>query len=252
MSSRSIGDIISGKEFTKARTSGQPVWRNSYYKGQFEERLWNRPVADGTTKGAKRHIGAVLRAAKEMERRSLRDRRKQQPGCKNGKLGHVGLEVLEILYQKYVDYQTSRLDPAITTIAEAIGRSYSAVHDALRRLRQHGFLHWIRRSEKTNNSEGPQVIQITNAYALDLPAEVRRVVEFDQRRGRVPECEKDLRNAHRAQLEAMLRKLSAEDWINAIWDGDAKMGESWKRIAILMDKRESGKEIETRPDILLR
>lgn len=246
-----IGDVLSGKEFTKSRHSGQPVWRNSYYKGQFEPRLWNRPIADGTLRGAKRHIGAVLRAAKEMERRSLRDRRKLQPGCKNGKLGHVGLEVLEILYQQFVDYKTSRLDPAITTIAERIGRSYSAVHEALNRLRRHGFLHWIRRSEKTNNSEGPQVIQITNAYTLDLPPEVRRVVECDQRRKMVPDCETDRRNAHRADFEAMLSKLSAADWIEATWDGDAAMGESWRRIAHLMDERESAKAIETRPDILL-
>lgn len=250
MSARAIGDVLSGKEFTKSRISGQPVWRNSYYKGQFEERLWQRPIADGSIKGAKRRIGVILRTAKEMERRSLRDRRKLHPGCRNGKLGHVGLEVLEILYQKFVDYRTGRLDPAIATIADHIGRSYAAVHAALCRLRRHGFLHWIRRSEPTNNQCGPQVRQITNAYVLDLPPEVRRIVEHDKYSRKAPQCVIDHQNAHKSHYEAMLAGLSSVDWVEAVWKGDIKMGESFKRIALLLDDRESCSKIETRPDIL--
>lgn len=250
MSARSISDVIDGKSWTKLRTAGQPVWRNSYYKGQFENRLWSRPFDNGTVRGARKRIGAILKAAKAMERKSLHDRQKVHPGARNGKLGHVGLEVLEALYLKWLDYKTSRLDPAITTIADEIGRSYSAVHDALKKLRAAGFLHWIRRSEPTGNKEGPQVIQITNAYALDLPSEVRKLVEYLLRKPPIPDDDLQRRNQQKCDYEAMLSQLSATDWIDAIWEGDAAMGESWARIAALMDERESDRAIETGTDTL--
>ncbi|MFD2428215.1 hypothetical protein ACFSUK_08290 [Sphingobium scionense] len=42
--------------------------------------------------------------------------------------------------------------------------------DAMRRLKDHGFLNWVRRTEKTGNEpgEGPRVKQATNAYFFDL------------------------------------------------------------------------------------
>src|SRR4051812_2726897 len=41
------------------------------------------------------------------------------------------------------------------------------------RLKLHGFLDWIRRTEPTGNKgEGPQVRQITNAYVFGLPREM--------------------------------------------------------------------------------
>jgi hypothetical protein len=78
------------------------------------------------------------------------DRRHKAEGKKNGPLGHVGLEVLRELY-RIVDYTTGRLEPAIATVCECIRRSRAAVVSAMARLKKHGFLDWIRRTEPTEN-----------------------------------------------------------------------------------------------------
>ncbi len=55
MSARSFGEIAANVKPEKVFRSHQPVWRNSYYEGQIEKRLW-RPIADGTKRGARRRI----------------------------------------------------------------------------------------------------------------------------------------------------------------------------------------------------
>ncbi|WDF71333.1 hypothetical protein [Novosphingobium sp. KACC 22771] len=165
-----LGAALSARESANGTSprSGQPVWRNSYYEGQLEDRIW-RPIGigrqRGTRKGASRLAGAVLKAARALDLRTRKERKGKTPGVRNGVLGEIGIAVLETLYG-LVDYATGRLEPAINTIAERTGYSYSAVHNALARLRDRGFLKWIRRSRKTENKgeAGPQVVQIPNAY----------------------------------------------------------------------------------------
>lgn len=241
---RAIGDVIAGKEFTKTRRTGQPVWRNSYYEGQIEKRLW-RPIGDGTRRGGRRYGGAVLKSAKELERKTLRARQRLSPGCRNGALGHVAIEVLEALYMTFVDYKEGRLEPAIATIAEAVGRSYSAVHAALKRLRDAGFLHWIRRSKPTENATGPQVEQITNAYALDLPPEVAQMVRHLMGRAPLPDDVKWAGEQRQAEWKAMVESLSAERYLEAMGAVDGRLGETLKSIARMLDKRESSTRRET-------
>lgn len=127
--------------------SGEPVWRNSYTVGQIEDRIW-KPINGGKLRAGKRWTGALLKAAKALELRTRAERRAKEPGARNGALGVVGIAVLEYLYDT-VDYASGRLDPALRTIADATGHAYSAVHDALVRLRNHGFLTWARRSNAT-------------------------------------------------------------------------------------------------------
>lgn len=225
--------------------TGQPVWRNSYYEGTVEDRLW-RPINGGSLRSGKRWVGAMLKAAKEYERRTRAERRRKEPGAHNGSLGSTGIEVLEYLYE-IVDFGTGRLEPAIATIAERIQRSYSAVHDALRRLRQAGFLHWMRRSRKLDNANtaGPQVEQITNAYALLVPKEMKGWLAKLIGKPPTPECHADHRKAASEEFEHMLGQLSASDYQAAFWDGDNLVGETLRRIAQLVDERESGRAVET-------
>ena len=68
---RTLGEILANLPAAKGRRSGQPVWRNSYYKGQIEDRIW-RPFMGGNVRGAKRRIGAILKAARELEQRTRR------------------------------------------------------------------------------------------------------------------------------------------------------------------------------------
>ncbi|MDG6079733.1 hypothetical protein E3U23_11090 [Erythrobacter litoralis] len=231
--------------------SGQPVWRNSYTEGTFEDRIW-RPINDGSTRGGKRWTSALLKAARAFEIKTRTKRREVEPGARNGELGEVGLEVLRYLYE-LVDYATGRLEPAIATIASEIGRSYSAVHDALRRLRRAGFLQWIRRSRPIDKPDpyGPQVEQVSNAYALLAPEAMKGWLMRLIGKAPLPACENQRRANDRLEFERMLRQLTAREYVEQQrWNGDDLLGEQLKRLAALVDaqerhQRESGRSGET-------
>lgn len=233
-----------------SRRSGERIWRNSYTEGTIEGRIW-KPINDGTARGGKRWTGALLKAAKAFEYRTRLQRREKEPGARNGALGEIGIEVLEALYDM-VDYASGRLEPAIATVAEAIGRSYSAVHEALCRLRQEGFLHWMRRSRPIDEPEpgGPQVEQVSNAYALLVPTPMTDWMRALFRKAPVPGCEQDRRKQEREAYEAMFTRMSAQERHNATWNGDSLLGETLRRLASAVDARsslegESGKTRET-------
>lgn len=220
--------------------SGEPVWRNSYAVGQIEDRVWKR-ISDGTARGGRRWTASLLKAAKAYELRTRAERRENDPGARNGVLGEVGIAVLEYLYER-VDYATGRLDPAIRTIADAIGRAYSAVHEALVRLRAAGFLAWMRRSEKITEPEpgGPQVKQASNAYALLVPEAAKPWLGWLMRSKRVPECEADRRRREKEKFDLMVKGLTAVDYVTD-FVSDALLGPTLKRLAALIDARESQK-----------
>lgn len=242
MNARSFGEIVANAKPEKAFRSGQPVWRKSYYKGTIEHRIW-RPIANGTKRGAKRQIGAILKTAKALERRTRRERQLVHPGCRNGVLGQIGLDVLDVLYNRFVDFKTGTLEPAIATIAEAVGHSYAAVHAALHRLRAAGFLHWVRRSRTKDNagSAGPQVEQIPNAYALLIPKKVEGLIRNLLGKAPMPDDARWRRDQQKQEWSDMLAGLSAQDLIADTWTGDQLAGETLARIARLLDERESSR-----------
>lgn len=81
------------------------------------------------------------------------------------RLRRTDLTVLEALL-KNIDFATGRLFPSIDWIAGEAGCHRNSVIAGLRRLRDHGFIGWVRRSIRTAN-EGefaPQREQTSNAY----------------------------------------------------------------------------------------
>jgi len=255
IAARVTGAVLSRKtrallERGDSPRSGEKVWRNSYTEGTIEDRVWRR-IHDGTARGGKRWTGALLKAARAFEYKTRLARRKVEPGSRNGQLGEIGLEVLAFLYD-LVDYRTGRLEPAITTIAEGVGRSYSAVHDALRRLRAAGFLHWMRRSRPIEDPQpgGQQVEQVPNAYALLVPQSMTDWMRSLFRKAPPPACEEDRRRQSKADFEEMLAGLTAEERHGATWNGDRLLGETLRNLAAAIDRRdfqkgESGRRGET-------
>lgn len=221
--------------------SGERVWRNSYTEGTIEDRVWRR-ISDGSARGGKRWTGALLKAARQYEYRTRLERRQQEPGARNGRLGEVGLEVLAFLYET-VDYATGRLEPAIATIAQSVGRSYAAVHAALCRLRREGFLHWIRRSRPIEDPEpgGPQVEQVPNAYALLVPEPMKAWLSGLLRKAPPAECELDRQRAEKERFEQMLSGLSTVERHDHTWAGDQLLGETLRNLAAALDRRDSQK-----------
>lgn len=170
MKLRSIGDVLKGVT-PKANRTCQPVRRNSFHRGERENRVW-RPVD-------RKRIGATLRAAENF------DRKHKAPGKRNGPLGHIGIEVLRQLY-RIVDYRNGRLEPSIDYLMRSVRRSRGAIVAALKRLKAHGFIDWLRRTEPTGieDGSGPRVKQIPNAYWLKVPRLIGDAV--DRLMGKTP------------------------------------------------------------------
>lgn len=227
--------------------SGQPVWRNSYYEGQCEDRIWRR-YGDGTARTGKRLHALILKAARRLERETRRKRQAEAERRRRGLLGDVGLEVLDFLWSR-VDYFTGRLEPAIATIADELGRSYSAVHRALKHLRAHGFIQWYRRSKPVENPQpgGPLVEQISNAYALLIPKALQSffAIEIGGKRPPMPDCIAWDCEQAREEFERQLDQLTLREWHQATWQGDTLLGERLERLARLVEERESSIARET-------
>ena len=140
------------------------------------------------------------------------DRKYKVAGKRNGPLGAIGIDVLREL-MRMIDFKTGRLEPAIATIAERLSRSRGAIVSALARLKDHGFLNWIRRFEPIEKPDafGPQVKQITNAYWLGLPREAADMVRRMMGKAPMPDDELTRRRAEEEATAAMLATISAED-----------------------------------------
>lgn len=227
---RSIGEIVGGLQPAKCTRAFQPVRRNSYYANDRRSTaLWHR--LGSNNRDARRLIAARMKAAE------FYDRRHKEPGKKNGPLGHVGLEVLRELY-RIVDYKTGRLEPAIETIRKALVRSTQAVVEAMKRLKAHGFLDWIRRAEPIEGAEGkgPRVRQITNAYGFGLPAEAAAWVKKILGNGPPPDCELARQAADAAEVETMLEALSLGDRVRAVTQDD-ELSEILGRLGDALSKK---------------
>ena len=158
---KQIGAVLCGPT---PRAAGHPVRRGSRLAGACEGTFW-RPTPRPEAR-------RVLLAAKRYELAG------RQAGRRRGPLGHVGLEVLELL-ANLVSYRSGRLEPAITYLMGKLRRSKDAVVRALAALREHGFLDWLRRHERVElleDAPGPRVRQVSNAYRLSLPARAAQLL----------------------------------------------------------------------------
>lgn len=165
---QTIREALEGvREGRADRRTGQQVHRYTKTQRGREGRFW-QPFD-------RRDVARFMAAAEKYDRLGRLAHRRERNRRENGSIGHVGLEVLRELL-RLIDYRSGRLDPAIATLAQRIGRSIAAVAEALKRLRAHGFLDWLRRYVPTGNAglRGPQVKQTSNAYRLMLPIQVAR------------------------------------------------------------------------------
>ena len=245
MGALSIGEILA--RTGPASRAFQPVRRNSYYATDRRSTALWRPIAANN-----REAGKIVSA--RMKAAELYDRAHKQPGQRNGPLGHVGLEVLRELY-RLVDFRTGRLDPAITTICDRTKRSKQAVVDALKRLKEHGFLDWVRRSEPVEDAQGagPRIRQISNAYGLKLPEVAAEWVARKLSNGPTPDDAAQLEETREVELQTMLATLTRFEFVNAtvgIPELAAALA-SWAASAGEKE-RESTEHEETNPSIIYR
>lgn len=214
-----------------------PVRRRSYFKGRSESRIW-RPTT-------RKDVQAILKAAEIYNEAGL-----QEKGERSGPLGSVALDVLR-LFVNLIDFRTGRLEPAITTIMDRLGRSRDAIVRALKNLRAHGFIDWLRRYEPTGKEgRGPQVQQASNAYSLSLPEKAR---QFLGRFGKAPPPPEDHGQDQQAWSEQIdiYRQSLPLDERTQLDAGDSPLGKALVSIAKGLMKRESDNQTESPSNSIL-
>ena len=187
-----------------------PVRRHSHLRGRSEGRIW-RPTTC-------KDVQAILKAAEIYNEAGLRVK-----GERSGPLGSVALDVLR-MFVHLIDFRTGRLEPSIRTIMERLGRSRDAIVRALKNLRAHGFLDWLRRYEPTGNEgRGPQVRQTSNAYRLSLPEKARQLLGRFGKAPPLPDDHSAAQAERAAELDAYRKSLPLGE--RALFDaGDTALG----------------------------
>ncbi len=213
-----------------------PVRRHSHFKGRSENRIW-RPTN-------RQEVQKVLLAAKRYE---LAERQK---GKRTGPLGSVAIEVLEF-FVNLVDFRTGRLEPSIDTIMTKVRRSRDAVVTALKALRAHGFLDWLRRYEPTGKEgRGPQVQQASNAYRLSLPEKALRLLGRLGKAPPPPDDHRAAKEARAAELDAYKKSLPLDEL--ALFEaGNNPLGRALAALGKSLQQRESAKQTESPSDLYL-
>jgi len=211
-----------------------PVRRHSYFKGHSERRIW-RPTS-------RQEVREIVLAARRFELAE------KQKGQRNGPLGSVAIEVLE-LFANLVDFRTGRLEPSLDWIMGKLRRSRAAVVTALKALRTHGFLDWLRRYEPTGNEgRGPQVQQASNAYRLSLPERARRLLGRYFKAPPPPDDAQQAEAERAAAIEADRASLSELDWTLFDVDPNNPVGAGligFAKARAMKDQRESAKQTES-------
>lgn len=217
---------------SRVKRTGQPVRRQSRVAGR-EGTFWR-----GIDRKEARKI--VL-AARRYELAG------KQFGQRNGPLGTVALEVLDLL-ANMVDFRTGRLDPSIETLMRMLRRSRDAIVRALAALRSHGFLDWLRRYVPTGNEgRGPQVQQTSNAYRLSLPARAARMLGRWFAAPPIPADVEHARQVRAAEIDAHRARLSLAE-LPLFQIEDEGLAASLSRLGAAMDarkERESARRTES-------
>ena len=222
----SIGLILDG---SPKKASRIPVRRGSHLAGRHEATFWR-----ATDRQEVRRIVLAARRYELTERRA---------GRRNGPLGHVALEVLELL-GNLVRYKTGRLEPSLEFLMQTLRRSKDAVVRALRVLRTHGFLDWLRRYVPTGREgRGPQVRQTSNAYRLSMPARAMRLLGRLAQRPPVPEDVSHAQETRQAEVDAYCAGLPLNE-LALLKVDDGPLARLLAQLGSRVQERESARQTE--------
>lgn len=214
----------------------QPVRRHSRLIGQCEAVLWRRTD--------RQEVRRIVLAARKY------DLAGRQPGRANGPLGHVAIEILELMGH-VVDYRSGRLDPAITYLMRKLRRSRDAVVRALAALRMHGFLDWLRRFERVEREgPGPRVRQVSNAYKMRLPACAERLLPATDKSVGGDDAFSQHLEERQQEVAAMKAVLGLEE-LAVIEVDDGPLGRALAQMARSLQRRESAGQTEPMAKIFI-
>lgn len=155
----SVTSVMPGKSFKT------PEHRRTYQKVRRESR-W---AGNERWQSISKEHGADMLLALTVYREKLR-----KPGQRWGAEGTISSGAIE-LYRLMINIAVrgrGRLEPSVAWLAEKLNVPAKVIHAWKAQLKDHGFLKWQRRYVESGLSgrRGPQVKQISNAYALSTPA----------------------------------------------------------------------------------
>lgn len=212
-----------------------PVRRHSRPAGRCEGVFWHRTN--------RQEVRRIVLAARRYELAG------KQPGSRNGPLGGVALEILD-LFANLVNFKSGRLDPSLDYLMRKLCRSRDAIHRALKALRDHGFLDWLRRYVPTGNEgRGPQVQQTSNAYRLSLPAKALRLLGRLGQSAPLPDDHSHAQELQAAEIDTHQASLPLDQ--RALWiAGDDPLGQALARLGRSLMERESASRTESRSSFI--
>lgn len=248
MTAYSIGEITAHSlpgmtaRRSSAERTGEPVRRYSF-------RADRRPPAY-LCKITKQQARDIVLAATMYDRTARKDGKRP--------LGRAAIQILEFL--SHLAAYSGRIEPSYEYIMAKVGCARDTITRALKALRAHGFLDWIRRYVPTGNAEGPQVQQTSNAYRIALPALAKRLLDRLRNRGPLPADFEHEVKERAAQVEAMRATLTMREQLHMDFDtgGDdadakaryelaeslARMGERFKKERESEKQGVSGQELD--------
>ncbi|WP_265501297.1 helix-turn-helix domain-containing protein [Paracoccus beibuensis] len=230
-----LGAVLPQASAAARSKSRTPVHRSSHRAGSCEASFWRST--------SRQEVQKIIKAAQRYE---LAGRKK---GRRNGPLGSVALEVLA-LFANLVSFKTGRLDPSLDWIMDKLRRSRDAVVRALKALREHGFLEWLRRFEPTpNEGRGPQVRQVSNAYRLSAPKRALALLGRWSGRPALPEDD-EIARAERTAMEAEHVATLDLGSLAIFQCGDSPLGQALAQMGKSIELRESAKQTESQSTYL--
>jgi hypothetical protein len=213
----------------------QPVRRHSHMAGRCEALFWRRT--------AREELRRIVLAAKRYELAG------RLQGRRNGPLGHVGLEILDLL-ANLMDRRTGRLEPSVAYLMERLRRSRDAVVRALGALQAHGFLDRLRRYEPTGREgRGPQIRQTSNAYRLVMPPRALRLLGIQGQPVPLPDDLDHAQEAQRHERDAYRASLPLDEFAALVVEDD-RLGSLLAQLGRHVQQRESVRQEEDRTQSL--
>jgi hypothetical protein len=224
---KTVGAILTGS----SSRSRNPVRRMSSKIGHCEAWFW--------TSTTRQEVRRIVLAARRY------DLAGRVPGRRNGPLGHIALELIDLL-ANLMDKRTGRLEPSLAWLMGKLRRSKDAVTRAMAALREHGFLDWLRRWVPVANAEGPgpRVKQTSNAYRLSMPARALRLLGVQHQPVPVPDDIDHEQAARAAEVTAYKASLPLDE-LAALEVHDNRLGHVLGSLGRKVQERESAKQAES-------
>ena len=226
-------DLEARRSAKAARRTEQPVRRQSRLAGRCEGVFW-RPTN-------RQEVQRIVLAARRYE---LAGRR---AGERSGPLGGIALEILDLM-ANLVQFRNGRLDPSIEYLMGKLKRSRDAIVRALKALRSHGFLDWLRRYVPTGNETGPQVQQTSNAYRMSLPQRAAALLGRWRHPAPLPDDFSHAQAAKAGELDAYKASLAPVELVAHVVEDEGLADALTRFLQAAADRkeRESAKQTESR------